>query len=88
MVGQVAAADTDGMYLGHIFGRGHQHRHRPERPSRIIHIQTRHDHPNTAVGQLAADIHDAVIEKLGLVDPDNVDIGRHQQDVSRRFDRR
>ena len=88
MVGEVAAAHADGVHLRHVFGRSHQRRHRAERPARVIHVESRDDHPHAVVGQLSADIDDAFVEELCLVDADHIDIRGHQQDVLRRFDRR
>ena len=83
MVGEVAAADADGVDLGDVFGRGHQRRHRAEGFAGVVHVESRDDDPHAAVGQLAADLDDAVVEELRLVDAHDVDVGGHQQDVAR-----
>ena len=88
MVREVAAADADGVDLGDVFGRGHQRRHRAEGLSGVVHVESRDDHPHAVIGQLAAYVHDAVVEELRFVDPHHIDVGGHQQDVLRRFDRR
>lgn len=88
VVGQVAAADANGVYFRHVFGRRHQRGHRAERIAQIVHIQPCHDDADSVVGQLAADIHQTVVEELRFVDADDIHIGRQQQDVLRRIDRR
>ena len=88
MVGEVAAADADGVDFGDILRRGHQVGHRAEGFPGVVHVEPGDDHPHAVVGQTAADVHDAVVEELRFVDAHHVDIGGHQQDVLRRFDRR
>ena len=87
MLGEVAATDADGMYLRHILCRGHKVGHRTERLARIVHVETGHDHPYAAVGQLAADLHEALIEELRFVDSHHVDVAGEEQNVAGRFDR-
>jgi len=74
--------------LGDVFGRGHQRRHRAEGLAGVVHVESRDDDPHAAVGQLAADLDDAVVEELRLVDAHDIDVGGHQQDVPGRVDRR
>ena len=86
MVGEVAAADADGVNLGDVLRRCHQRGHRAERLSGVVHVQTRDDHAHAVVGQPAAHVDDAFVEELRLVDAHHVDVGGHQQDVLRRLD--
>lgn len=69
-----ATTHTDGMNLGDVLGNGHQLGHGAERIAKKIHVETRDDDTNPVVGQLLAHIRKLIIEKLRLVDTDNIDI--------------
>ncbi|TND08589.1 MAG: hypothetical protein FD123_2093 [Bacteroidetes bacterium] len=80
-LGQLAAADADGVYLGYVFRGGHERGQGTERLAHIIHIQPGHDHADAGTGKLVADFHESCIEKLGLVDAHHVGIAGKQENI-------
>jgi len=69
MIGEVSAADADGMDLRNIFSGSHDGRYGSERPAHIIHIEARHYHARSRGSEPVAYFYQAVIEKLGFIDP-------------------
>ncbi len=87
MVGDVTAADADRMHFGHVFGRGHQGRHRAERLAQVVHVQAGGDDTDTALSQLPGHVDNGLVEELGLVDTDDIDTFRLLQDAPGGIDR-
>ena len=59
----------------------------------VVHIQPRHDHTDTAIGQIIAHLYDFIVEKLRLVYAyhiaaicQNANIGCSREQVWREFD--
>ncbi len=80
--------DTDGVRLIDIVRHRHQSRHGTKRHPLEVHIKTRHDDTHATCRQLVADIDNAHIEKLRLVDTHHLDIIRQKQDILAGIDRR
>ncbi|GGB04292.1 hypothetical protein GCM10011511_29520 [Puia dinghuensis] len=74
IVRNISTFDTNGMQLGYIFCFSQKVWHLPKRFSQIVHIKPGDDYPNTPNRKLVADFRQLIIEKLGLVDADNIDI--------------
>ena len=77
---QIAATHADSVGLIHILGNSHQCGHRSERYALKVHIQTGTDNADTALGEFGADLHDAHVEELRLVDTYHVNVVCQQQD--------
>ena len=84
---RVAAVYADGVYLIDILGNSHQRRHRAERLTEEVHIKTCYDYAHTTICQLAADIDNAIIEELRLVDTHDINLRRHKQNLLWRLPR-
>src|SRR5690625_1262592 len=69
------------MQLGHILGHRHQLRNRLKRLSEIILIKAGYNNTLTLPSQRLANIHQFEVEKLGLVDPNNVGIVGKEEDL-------
>ncbi len=83
-----AALHADGPCLGDILGNRQQQRHRLERPSQIIHIQSGNNHALAQIGQSIGDPHQVLMEELGFVDPYHVGIHLdRRQDLAGGTDR-
>jgi len=74
-VGQVAALDADGVYLGDIVGNGAEGWHGTEGDSLEVHVEAGNDDADTTIGQFVADVDQPHVEELRLVDAHHVDIG-------------
>jgi hypothetical protein len=71
--GRGSAADlTDGVQFGDEFCSRQKIRHDSERFAAEIFVQSRHDHPHAAVGQILADVDEAPRHELGFVDGDRI----------------
>jgi hypothetical protein len=66
-MGNGTTTHANGMEFGHIVCNGEQPRHRTEWFSGVIHVQSCNDHPCAGIGKGFANIHDALIKKLGFV---------------------
>ena len=84
---QPAAPDADRVDLVDIFGGGQQGRDGPEGLAGIIHVEAGHDHPGAGVGQLVADHHQFVVEKLRLVDADHFEVVGIEENLRCRLHR-
>ena len=73
--------NADSVGLIDIFGDSHESRHRTERYTLEVHVQTCHNDADTAFSQLAAYIDDTHVEELRFVNTDYVDIIDHEEDV-------
>src|SRR5579859_5955001 len=76
IVGNVSTFDTNGMQLGYVFSFSQQVRHLAKRFSQVVHIKTGDDHPDATNRKLVADFRQSVVEELGLVDADDIDLPR------------
>ena len=74
------------MHLGHVFGHGTERRHRPERLSFEIHVETGHNDALAFVGQRAAHRHQPFLEKLGFVDAHHIGLRRSVKDLVDRIE--
>src|SRR5262245_60905901 len=85
---RAAASYADGPRLGYVFGDGQQQRHRLERASEVIYIQTGDDHSLALIGQNVRHSDQVVVEELPFVNAHDVsvDLDRGQNLVG-RFDR-
>ena len=84
---QGTALHADGMHLGYLVGDGTESRNRTEGNSLEVHVEARHDDAYAAVGEFIADLHQTIVQELGLVDTDHVDVGSQQEYRSGRFNR-
>ena len=87
VVGEVAAADADGVDFLDIFGDGHQTGHRAEGLPEKVGVQAGDDDADAAVGERLGDFNDAFVKKLGFVDTDDLHVGGDVQHPGRRLDR-
>ena len=76
-----AASDADRVHLRHFLRHCQQRRHRAERTAHVVLIESRGDDADTGIGELHADVDDAGIEELDLVDADDLhaDLDARQQ---------
>ena len=87
VMGDVAAADADGVDLGHVFGGGHQRGHGAEGFAEVVHVEAGDDDADAPFGELACHVDDGFVEELGFVDAYHVDAFRLFQDASGGIDR-
>ncbi len=71
---QITTHHTDRVQLVDPLGDGEQPRDRPEGFPAKVHVGSRDDHPNAAVGDVVHHADNAVVEELGFVDRDHVDL--------------
>jgi hypothetical protein len=69
IVSRATATHANGVYLIDIFGTGENSRHRAEGFAPEVLIETSDDHPDTGIGKIIHQIHQAIIEELSFVDP-------------------
>ena len=62
------------MDLLDVLRDGHQAGHGPEGLSEEVRVQAGDDHADAPAGEFLDDADDAVIEELGLVDADDLDV--------------
>ena len=86
MVGQGTAADAYCVYLLDVFRNCHEAGHGAERFSQVVRIQAGDDHADALVGQGLADLDDAVVEELGFVDANHLDIVLYLEHAGRALD--
>src|SRR5580765_3701939 len=67
IVSSVAANNTYGVKLGYIIGPRQEVRNLTEGHSRIIHVQSGYDHPDSFERQLIANLGQLVVKELGLI---------------------
>src|SRR5881628_2347241 len=72
-----AAANADGVHLRHFFSDGKQRGHRSEWSAHVVLIEAGSDDTNAGIGELHADIDDAGIEELHLVDAHDLHADLH-----------
>src|SRR5213082_167676 len=65
-----AASNADRVHLRYFLRDREQRGHRAERPPHIVLIETGGDDADTGVGELHAEVDDAVVEELHLIDAD------------------
>jgi hypothetical protein len=70
-----AAHGADGVHLRDLLGDGHELGHRREGAAEVVLIEPRGDDTQAAVREPVADLDDASIEELRLVDGDDVRLG-------------
>lgn len=75
IAGQSAAFHTHGMNFGHGVGYGTQARHRSERLTSKVHVQSGDHNANTLIGQLLGYLHKTLIKELGFVYPHHIHLG-------------
>ena len=78
----MAAFDTNGMYFGHFIGYGAETGHGAERNASEIHVETCDNDSDSIIGQLGADIYQAVVKELGLIYTDYIHFRCKKQDSS------
>ena len=76
--GRVAADDADGLQLVDDFRDGHELAHRAERLAAEIGVRAGQDHAHAAARERRGDSDDVRIQKLGLVDGDELRLGPDQ----------
>lgn len=74
MVGEIAAFDADRMDLLYVFSYCHESRHRTERLSGEIRVQTGDYDSYPSVGESLGNFYDRIVEELGFIDADDIDI--------------
>lgn len=77
-IGQGSATHTDGMDLQDLIGNGTETRYRTERLPFVVHVKTGDNNTDTFVGELVADLYEAIVEELRFVDTHHVDIFRQK----------
>ena len=70
MVGRTSAFYTDGVNLLYVFSYSHQCRHRTERFSHEVCVQTGDDYSYTTVCKGLYDLYDGIVKELSLIDAD------------------
>ncbi len=75
MTRRVAADDANCMGLGDVLGNRQELRHGLERPTEVILIESRHDHPRASVRQRVADGRQPDIEELTFVNAHDFCVG-------------
>ena len=63
------------MDLVHVLGDREDAGHGPEGAAQVVEVEPGHDHPHAGVGQPGDQVHQPVVEELGLVDPHHLDVG-------------
>ena len=87
-IGEVAAADADGVGLIDIIGYRHERGHRSEGLPLEVHVEPCDDDAHAAVSQLIAHVHDTHVEELRLVDADHIAVVGKEEDVLTGIDGR
>ena len=80
---EIACFGANGMNLCHVFCGSHQGRHRTERLTFEIHVESGYDNTYTLVGQVIAYMNNLFIKKLRLIDTDDVNRIGQQTDICR-----
>ncbi len=88
MIGRSTAHHADCVQLRDVLGNRHQLWDGLERPPQIVLIQSRDDDSLSGGGQFLTDVDEIRIEKLPLVDADDVGPTHEQHDLRRRVDGR
>ena len=86
-VSQRAALHADGMHLRHFVGNGAQGGDRAEGDSFVVHVKSGNDNPHPIVRQPVADLCQSFVQKLCLVDADDIYIGGKEENVAGRVNR-
>ena len=79
-VRQISATYTNGMHLGDVFSNGTKCRHRTERCALEVHVKSGHHYTLSLVGKGIADIDNAGIKELRLVNTHHIGFRGQQQD--------
>ena len=75
VIGGLAAADTDSMRLGNVFGDGQQLRHRLKGLARVVLIESGDNHAQTAPGEFVGHINEFPVKELSFINADDFRFG-------------
>ena len=81
VAGQVTTHHADGVDLGHIFGHGEQLGHGAKGFTEVVHVETGHNDPAAALGQLLHHAHQFIVKELGFINTHNFHLAGVEQDV-------